>query len=59
MLVIIGLIVLAVAILALLGVVSIAQNIAIILIVAGLLLVVFGGGLPSIRGWGRRPPPAE
>ena len=59
MLVIIGLIVLAVAILALLGVVSISTNIAIILVVAGILLVVFGGGLPAIRGWGHRPPPAE
>lgn len=49
MLAVAGLIIVAIAILALLGVVSIAQNLAIILIVVGLLLVVFGGGLSRFR----------
>jgi hypothetical protein len=56
MLVIIGLIIIAVAILALLGIVHIATNIAIILIVVGVLLVVFGGGVAGWGNWGRRPP---
>lgn len=49
MIAIIGLILIAIAILALLGVVSIAQNIAIIIIVVGVLMVVFGGGLSRFR----------
>ena len=49
MLAIIGLIVLAVAILALLGVVSIALKFAIILVVVGILMVVFGGGLSGLH----------
>jgi hypothetical protein len=56
MLVIIGLIAIAIAILALLGVVAIATNYAIILVVIGVLLVVFGGGIATVQGWGRRGP---
>lgn len=49
MLAIVGLIVLAVTILALFGVIHIAMNVVIILLIVGLLLVVFGGGLARLR----------
>ena len=49
MLLIIGLIILAVAVLALLHVVAIATNLAIILAIIGLLLVVFSFG--GFVGW--------
>jgi hypothetical protein len=53
MLTIIGLILIVVGALGLLSVIVLSQSISIIVIVVGVLLAVFGGGM---AGWGRRPP---
>lgn len=54
---IIGLIMITIGILGLLKLLAISLSVSVIVIVIGVLLVVFGGGMPSWGSWRRPPPP--